>query len=504
MGRQFVCDYDFPVVRTRAGKIRGYLKDGIYHFKGVPYAQAKRFMRPEPVEPFDGILNCISYGHVCPPSVPVVRNENDILYGFRSWPESEDCQNLNIWTRNINDDARKPVLFYIHGGGLCWGSAVELKSYEAAAMTQDEDIVVVTINHRLNAFGFMNLNGYGDRYKDAVNVSFMDIEAALDWVIDNIALFGGDKDNITICGHSGGGFKVQAMMQIPSAAGKFQRAIVMSGCTDPSFDISEEQTEKITQALLKKLGISPGEIGELETIPYQRILKDYMEIAPDVIPGRYYANAWRPVANDYFKGYPLVSGYLPCNRDIPMMVGTAICEFGDKYFGIYSASTPDEKKEQLLAERYGEKTEAVKAAFREAYPGKDLIDLFLLDDTFRDASLRLLDRRAAFTDAPLYSYMVAYDFKLYGGFPAWHNSEISLVFGSYEELPAFHEDGLAKLSKEMMSSWAAFARNGDPNNANMPAWSRYTPDHCATMLFDEKCEERIDFDRKLTELVYGN
>ena len=174
MGMQFVCDYDYPVVRTTGGKIRGYLMDGIFHFKGVPYAHAKRFMRPEPVRtgerPDDEILNCVAYGHVCPPSYPIVRNEFDILYGFRSWPEGEDCLNLNIWTRNINNDVKKPVLFYIHGGGLCWGSSIELKSYEAAAMADKEDIVVVTINHRLNAFGFMNLSGYGEKYRDSVNV----------------------------------------------------------------------------------------------------------------------------------------------------------------------------------------------------------------------------------------------------------------------------------------------------------------------------------------------
>ena len=498
----FICDYDNPVVDTSEGKIRGYFMDGIYYFKGVPYAEADRFMPPHKVTPWEGILNCTAYGKVCPPSTPVARTDNDFIYGMTSWPDDENCQNLNIWTTNINDSEKKPVMFYIHGGALSWGSSIELKSYEATNLCKKGNVVVVTINHRLNLLGFLNLAEYGEKYRNSSTVGLADIEAALDWVKENISQFGGDPDNITIFGHSGGGMKVQTMMQIPSAVGKFQKAIVMSGITYPSFDISEEDTVRIASAIVEELGLSSETIDEIQYLPLEEISRAYYKIAEKVIPGRNAAMAWRPVPNDYYKGYPLEKGFYDANNDVPMMVGTAIAEFGDKYLYRYSDGTDQETKLHLLREKYGVKAGEVVAEFRKAYPQKDIIDAFLIDDVFRKPTLDFLDLRSSVAEAPVYSYMFAYNFNLFGGFPAWHNSELSLMFGSYEALPPLHDDEVEKLSETMIATWSQFALTGNPNNKRLPDWEPYREGNEYTMVLDRTCEIRKDFDRRLMELTW--
>lgn len=501
MGR-FICDYDKPVVATTSGKIRGYFMDDVYYFKGVPYAEAERFMPPHPVRPWEGILNCTAYGHVCPPSVPVARTDNDFIYGMTSWPSSENCQNLNIWTTALESGKKLPVMFYIHGGALSWGSSIELKSYEATGLCKKGDVVVVTINHRLNLLGFMNLSAYGEKYRNSATVGLADIEAALDWVRDNIAEFGGDPENITIFGHSGGGMKVQSMMQIPSAVGKFQKAIVMSGITYPYFDITNEQTAEVTDAILAELGIGAENIDQLEKLPVQEILNAFYRVSESVLPGRNASMIWKPVPNSYYRGYPLETGFLPENSSVPVMAGTAISEFGDKYLYTYSDSTDPETKEKLLRDKFGERTVEVVDEFRKAYPDKDLIDLFLLDDVFRKPTIDFLDERVKMADAPVYSYMFAYNFNLFGGFPAWHNSELSVMFGSYDALPPFHDDDIPPLSDAMIAAWSSFARTGSPNNDLLPEWRPYKTGDEVTMILDRRFDTRVDYDRKLMDLTW--
>jgi para-nitrobenzyl esterase len=224
-----------PVVEIVTGKVRGNVRKGIYTFKGIPYgdttAGANRFMPPQKPKPWAGIRSSMQFGNVCPqaPRAGWANDEEAWLFSWDDGVPGEDCLRVNLWTPGINDGKKRPVMVWLHGGGFTAGSGQELTSYDGENLARRGDVVVVSLNHRLNVFGYLDLSHYGDRYTESANVGNLDIVAALEWVRDNIAGFGGDPNLVTIFGQSGGGGKVNALMAMPSAAGLFHRAIVESG-----------------------------------------------------------------------------------------------------------------------------------------------------------------------------------------------------------------------------------------------------------------------------------
>ena len=215
------------VTNTDAGKVRGYIHNGIYTYKGIPYAQAKRFEAPQKPKAWTGVRGSMTYGPVAPLIDPItsVQDESEFVYNHDWGYTSEDCMSVNIWTPGITDGKKRPVMFWIHGGGFTAGSSHELPSYDGENLAKKGDVVVVSINHRLNILGFLDLSAYGDKYKHSANASIIDIKAALEWVKANIENFGGDPNNVTIFGQSGGGAKVNTLMAMPSAKGLFHKAI---------------------------------------------------------------------------------------------------------------------------------------------------------------------------------------------------------------------------------------------------------------------------------------
>lgn len=262
MTHTFSCSADAPLVRTTGGSVRGYRFDGLDIFKGIPYARARRFHAPEQAA-WDGVLDATSYGYVCP-LLEMPKPNGEMLVPHRYWLMDEACQNLNIWTPAL-DDARRPVLVWLHGGGYYAGSSIEQIAYEGENMARLGDCVVVSINHRLNILGYLDLSDFGAEYANSGNAGGDDIIAALRWVRDNIAAFGGDPGNVTVFGQSGGGAKVTTLLQTPAADGLFHKGIVMSGvlgrladCTGSGRDCAE--------ALMAELGAA--DIAALETVPY--------------------------------------------------------------------------------------------------------------------------------------------------------------------------------------------------------------------------------------------
>jgi para-nitrobenzyl esterase len=217
---------NIAVTSTDAGKVRGYIHDNIYTYKGIPYAQAKRFELPSKPTSWQNVRSSMTYGPVAPLLDPTtsVQDESEFVYHHDWGYTSEDCMRLNVWTPGINDGKKRPVMFWIHGGGFTAGSSQELPSYDGENLAK-KDVVVVSLNHRLNILGFLDLSAYGEKYKHSANLSILDIKAALEWVKTNIANFGGDPNNVTIFGQSGGGAKVNTLMAMPSAKGLFQKAI---------------------------------------------------------------------------------------------------------------------------------------------------------------------------------------------------------------------------------------------------------------------------------------
>lgn len=219
-----VFNYDeVPAVSTKAGKVKGYEFDGVHIFKGIPYAQAGRFRMPREVEPWEGVKETASYGFVCP-LLTQDTPTGELLVPHRYWPQDENCQNLNVWTTALDKTAKKPVMVWLHGGGYAAGSSIEQAAYDGSNMAVQGDVVVVSVNHRLNILGFLDLSPYGEKYRNSGNAGLADLVAALRWIHDNIEEFGGDPENVTLFGQSGGGMKVTGLMQIPEADGLFHKA----------------------------------------------------------------------------------------------------------------------------------------------------------------------------------------------------------------------------------------------------------------------------------------
>ena len=228
MAKTFYCNKSGPIVTTKAGKLRGFVVDGTYTFHGIRYAVAKRFHQPEPVPAWEGVKDALAYGYVCP-LLEQDEPSNEVMIPHRYWPMDENCQYLNIWTQSLDENAKKPVMVWLHGGGYFAGSSIEQVAYEGDALAAYGDVVVVTVNHRLNILGYLDLSDYGEEYANSGIVGMEDIVMALKWVRDNIDQFGGDPDNVTIMGESGGGAKVRALLQMSSADGLYHRAIIQSG-----------------------------------------------------------------------------------------------------------------------------------------------------------------------------------------------------------------------------------------------------------------------------------
>lgn len=253
----FICTADYPVVKTRHGKLKGYCLDDVFVFCGIKYADAKRFQMPEEVQPWKGTKDALSYGYVAKLMSDPVPN-GEIMVQHRYWPTSEDCQYLNIWTPSIDRTAGKPVMVWLHGGGFDEGSSIEQTAYDGMNMSRYGDVVVVTLNHRLNILGYWDLSELGEKYWNTGNLGNADIVAALQWIRDNIEGFGGAPNNVTLFGQSGGGMKVWSLMQMPAANGLFHKGIIQSGIAVDLFDSNPEANHAVIEELRER-GLDDGD-----------------------------------------------------------------------------------------------------------------------------------------------------------------------------------------------------------------------------------------------------
>lgn len=498
--KTFIQREDYPIVKTKAGKLRGFELDGMFHFYGIQYATAKRFLPPKPVAKWEGVKEATSYGYIAPlidPASPM----GDVAIPHRFWPESEDCLYLNVWTKSLEKTAKKPVMVWLHGGGFSAGSSLEMVAYDGANLCDFGDVVVVTLNHRLNMLGYLDLSSFGAKYKNSGNAGMEDIVVALKWVRDNIAGFGGDPENVTIFGQSGGGMKVTCLGQIPEAYGLFHRMIVMSGVGD--FGGRERRDDrKIALAMLEHLGLKEKDVGKLETLPLHDLFEAFHAVEKQLRKDRV-TLTWEPIKNDWYLGDPLEVGFSDYAKTIPTMVGTVVAEFAAFGPGVPGRDKMTaEQKHAVLAERYGKHTDKVVELFRRAYPGHDDLEVLMLDNIFRKPTLRYIEEKSAVASAPVYSYMFALDFPIAGGKPAWHCADIPYVFHNTELVPNCGMPGISERVEEQVSSaYVNFARSGDPNTPALPEWSAFTPKNKATMVFDKRSELRVDYERELFDLL---
>lgn len=499
MAKKFI--YDDVVVETKAGKLSGYCYEGMHIFKGIPYAQAERFRQPEEVTPWEGVRDAKNYGFVCPLMSQETPNSGELLVPHRYWPMDEHCQNLNVWTDHLDSEAKKPVLVWLHGGGYAAGSSIEQVAYDGFNMCREGDVVVVSINHRLNILGYLDLSPFGEKYKNSANAGHADMVAALKWIHENIAQFGGDPENVTLFGQSGGGMKVTDLMQIEAADGLFQRGIVMSGVSDGKV-LPEPQGDgrEIVTALLAELGFGENEVEKLETVPYPLLVQAYAKVSPAIaMKGGYVGGG--PSPNEYYKGAPLLHGFREHAKEIPLMIGSVFGEFAFAQTPYKKDELTAEEERKLLEEKFGENTDKLTELFAKAYPDKRAIDLLTLDRIFRAPSKKLAALLVEDGKAPAYMYQFTLDFPIQHGKTAWHCSDIAYFFHNSDKVEINNIEGVSdQLEDQIFRAVISFAKTGDPNHAGLPQWPAVTKECEPTMIWDKVCEVRENFDDELIAL----
>lgn len=490
----YTCLPDYPIVQTAQGKLRGFVQDGVFTFRGVPYAQARRFHAPQPVTAWEGIRNAQDYGHVS--HIPAIGpSEGDTMNPHRYWHGGDDCQNLNVWTTQLDPHARKPVMFWIHGGGFNDGSSIEMYAYDGANLSREEEVVVVSVNHRLNLLGYLDLSDYGAEYAQSGIAGMLDLVMALRWVHENIAAFGGDPDNVTLFGQSGGGGKIQALMQMPSADGLYHKAIIQSGVLDLGPFVSAETAKQTAAEILEKLKVTAR---ELEELPYETINAAVNEIK------KQRRVDWAPVPGiGEYKGSWDAVGFRPETREIPVIVGSVFAEFEAQKLWAYKAQLPQEQLFQILAQRYGaEHVPQLLEAFRKAYPELPEYYCALVDIVCRLPAQNYLKCRSAFTETPCYNYLFYYVSPYMGGEISGHCQELPFVFRNSQYLGVLAGGEAREALQDAISgAWAAFARNGTPDCGSIPHWEKFHSETKDCMVFSSSTRMEQGFDSELTSLV---
>ena len=520
---ELVAAPNVAVVNTKAGKLQGYIHNGIYTYKGVQYAQAERFMPPQKVDSWSGIKMAITYGKV---ALQLTDEQNDIFpphWYFPHWEprnlaQSDNCQNLNIWTPAL-DAKKRPVMIWLHGGGFSAGSASVEDVYNGENLSRKGDMVVISVNHRLNSMGFLDLSAYGEKYKSSGNVGMLDIVAALEWVHDNIENFGGDPNNVTVFGQSGGGAKVLTLTAMPAAKGLFHKAIVQSGAIEAMGMTlpTQKNSRRVAEVILEKLNLSPEDVDKLQTIPYEKFVKvansSYNQVAKEFGDEMYQGDlGWTPIIDGVnILQNPVVGGFSAQADNIPLLIGTVANEWTTIDLMSKMEKVQNDNKnnwtaaqiEQKFIEKYGENSEAIKAAFSEAYPDKPIANALYIDSWMRTRAIKTANIKSQ-QNAPVYNYIFSWETPIMGGFAmAYHCAEIPFVFNNIElsaEATGATKEAYA-LADKISQTWINFARTGNPNAKGLPNWMPYTRENGATMIFDNKSEMRYRHDEKLMKLL---
>ena len=492
-------------VVTASGAVSGYVRKGIFTFKGIPYADStegeRRFLPPIKPKTWTGVRSCRQFGYVCPQAARTgwVNDEEAFLFSWDDGVQSEACLHLNLWTPGTNDGRSRPVMVWLHGGGFTAGSGQELLSYDGENLARRGDIVVVTLNHRLNVFGFLDLSKYGEQYATSANVGMLDIVAALEWVRDNIAKFGGDPALVTVFGQSGGGGKVSALMGMPAAKGLFHRAIVESGSMLRAAE--QEKSQRLADWIVAELGLTRDTIDRIHTLPFQQVLQAGQKVlrehnpAPTGIPNfRKLADrlGFAPVVDgNVLPAYPFEPQASALSADVPMIIGTTLNEFVTALNHPEYENMTSAELEQRVRAACGDKAAQVLAAFRRRTPNAKPFDVWsrIAASSVRQSALAQAAAKAAAGRAPAYVYWFTWQTPILDGRPrAFHCSEIAFVFDNTDRCENMTGGGAdaRALAAIMSEAWIHFARTGDPNHAGMPKWPAFSTSTSPTMIFDNR------------------
>jgi para-nitrobenzyl esterase len=474
-------------VTTSLGSIRGYVDDGVQVFTGVPYAAstagANRFLPPQKRQPWTDVRDAMQWGQR-PPQI-LGGEPAEMLPTDPREPLGEDCLVMNIWTPNPT--GRRPVMLWLHGGGYASGSG-SYSIYEGRELARKHDVVSISVNHRLNLLGFLYLAQYGGKWAAASNVGMLDIVAALEWVRDNIAAFGGDPRNVTIFGQSGGAGKVSTLMAMPSARGLFHRAIAQSGAALTAIPV--DQAVKTTEQVLQRLKITPDRLDQLQSVPFAQLIDVLRPAAGPALPpaGPVLDGKSLPV-------HPFDPAAPAQSASVPFLTGTTATEItffspDDQLMPIDDAAFRQRVKALLKVD--DAEADRLIAIYRKHQPGRDNIDLCLRMETdnsrFRLSVEAQAERKAAQRGAPVYVYRFEYYSPVrQGRLKAMHCMEIPFVFDNLEGGKVYTgiSPAAQRIADRMSAAWVAFARTGDPNHRGMPTWPAFNSTERPTMVFGD-------------------
>ena len=488
------------IANTTLGKLQGTREEEVVVFRGIQYGKSTagkgRFMPPERPDPWAGVRPAVEFGPICPQSGALAENalsDVNTIGPLPSLPLSEDCLYLNVWTPAMGDSGKRPVLFWLHGRGFSEGAGSE-GWYSGAKLAESGDVVVVTINHRLNVFGFLYLGELGgEKYAASGINGMLDVVLALEWVRDNIAEFGGDPDNVTIFGESGGGAKVSTLLALPPAEGLFHKAIIQSGpgvmgMTPPPATVFAEK-------VLHHLGIGKENIDQLQDVPAEQLTAAVKKIAGAGPGGSIFIS---PVVDGkIYPRHPFSPDAAPTAVKIPVIVGSNKDESA-----LFSAADPrrrkltEEELNQRLDRLLGERKDEILAVYREHRPHDTPWDLYIgiSSEGMRLRSIQLAEAKHHAGGAPVYMYLFTWESNYMRGlFRASHAMEIPFVFNNPDVAP-FTGDSpdRSELAAAMSQSWVHFARTGNPDVPGLPHWPAYDPETRATMMFDVPCRVEND------------
>ncbi len=505
-GQRLYIGDSIAIANTQYGKVKGFILDSIYTFRGIPYGAStegeNRFMPPCEPKPWSGVLPTVFWGDSAPQNTDNKYGNNYSTFTdhWNYYEVSEDCLRLNVWTPGL-DTGKRPVLVWIHGGGFTNGNSIEQDSYDGENLTKKGDIVFVSINHRLGPMGFTDFSSADDRFSESGNVGVLDMVAALKWVHNNIANFGGDPANVTVMGQSGGGAKVCTLVAMNETAGLIHKAVALSGNIYSA--INPDYSRGLGKYILEKAGLQPSEIGKLQQMPW----REYYDMAVRAAAEYDLAYGGNGMMRGSFgpvgDGFHVPGGVFYANEDaananVPMLFCTNTCEFSMSRDNAAMENIDLAGVTEIVRKSHPDNAEDIVRAYADVFPNLSPIEVLGLIYSARDKVIAAANAKSV-QKAPVYLAWFGWNPPLYDGrMRAFHCLDISFWLCNTDRM--FTHTGGGKrprmLSDKMSDALLAFMQTGNPNCGSMPEWPQYTAEKGETMMLGDECKVVLDPDRE--------
>lgn len=498
---------DIAIAQTQYGKVQGFMSRDVYTFLGVRYGAstegANRFMPPKEPEPWEGVMPALVYGYCAPQNDPNYANNAGVWRDHWNYSNlSEDCLFLNVWTKGLADGKKRPVMVWFHGGGYAAGNGIEQDGYHGENLARYGDIVFVSVNHRLNAFGFTDFSGVDAKYEDSGNAGTLDMVAALKWVNKNIANFGGDPNNVTIMGQSGGGAKVCTLVAMPETKGLVHKGVALSGNANNA--LAQSYSRELGKYIVKT---SKKTVEQLQQMPW----RDYLALANAAAQEfnktqnmQGMRGGFAPVADG--KHIP-AEGYFDDpnapSAQVPMIYCSTMAEFSPAMYDKSLEELDNEGLVKYLEQRYPGKAAAVVAAYQKAFPEANAGDIIGMATSPRTGIIKNIGIKAK-QGAPVYLAWFGFNPPTFNGRArAFHCIDICFWFRNTDRMVTHSGGGKRprELSNKMSEALLAFMRTGNPNCDAMPEWPAYNETDKPTMILNDVCVVKNNVDTEALEAM---